>query len=75
MSLADQEAVAMRRAWLFLLGLSSGEVKLSPAADVRAEARSIVKHFPLGGDLEAAAREMLEREAEPEAPRRESQGS
>lgn len=46
----------MRRAWEFLLGLSSGEVKLDRAAPVRAEARDIVKHFPLGGDLEAAAR-------------------
>jgi hypothetical protein len=45
----------MRSAWTFLLGLSSGEVKLRPAADLRAEARTIVKHFPLGGNLEHAA--------------------
>lgn len=46
----------MVRAWNFLLGLSSGEVKLRPAADVRAEARDIVKHFPLGGNLAEAAK-------------------
>lgn len=38
------------------MGLSSGEIKLRPAADVRAEARDIVRHFPLGGDLTEAAK-------------------
>lgn len=46
----------MERAWAFLLGLSSGEVKLDRHLAVRAEAREIVKHFPLGGDLASAAR-------------------
>lgn len=46
----------MRRAWNFLLGLSSGKVKLDSRLAVRAEARDIVRHFPLGGDLAAAAR-------------------
>lgn len=46
----------MRRAWSFLLGLSSGEVKLDRVKPVRQEARDIVKHFPLGGDLAEAAK-------------------
>lgn len=46
----------MRRAWKFLLGLSSGEVKLDRVKPVREEARDILRHFPLGGDLSAAAR-------------------
>lgn len=54
MSLPEQEANATRRAWEFLLGLSSGEVKLDRVTPVRKEARDIVKHFPLGGDLDAA---------------------
>lgn len=56
MSLPEQEAAAMRRVWTFLLGLSSGEVKLDRRLAVRVEALELVKHFPLGGDLEAAAR-------------------
>lgn len=56
MSLPEQEAAAMRRTWEFLLGLSSGEVKLDRVKPVREQARDIVKHFPLGGDLAAAAR-------------------
>lgn len=56
MSLPHQESEAMRHAWSFLLGLSSGKVKLDRRLAVRAEARDIVKHFPLGGDLEAAAK-------------------
>jgi regulator of protease activity HflC (stomatin/prohibitin superfamily) len=56
MSIPVQEAESMRRAWSFLLGLSSGEIKLDRARPVREEARSILKHFPLGGDLEHAAR-------------------
>jgi hypothetical protein len=55
-SLPEQEAAAMRRAWTFLLGLSSGGVKLDRAGPVRQEARDIVKHFPLGGDLADAAK-------------------
>lgn len=55
-SIPAEEARATRRAWEFLLGLSSGEVKLDRRLAVRAEARDIVKHFPLGGDLAAAAR-------------------
>jgi hypothetical protein len=55
----------MRRAWKFLLGLGSGEVSLKLKTPVRAEARDIVKHFPLGGNLEEAARryapELLEK--------------
>lgn len=54
MSLPEQEARATQRAWKFLLGLSSGEVKLDRATPVREEARDIVKHFPLGGDLQSA---------------------
>lgn len=47
----------MRLAWKFLLGLTSGEVKIDGRIkEVRREAGDIVKHFPLGGDLEAAAR-------------------
>lgn len=56
LSLPEEEAAAMRAAWSFLLGLSSGEVKLDRAAPVRRRARDIVKHFPLGGDLEHAAK-------------------
>lgn len=55
MSLPDQEQRATERAWNFLLRLSSGEIKRIPS-EVRAEARDIAKHFPLGGDLKAAAR-------------------
>lgn len=57
MSLPEQEAHAMRRAWEFLLHLSSGEIRIDGhIAEVRKEARDIVKHFPLGGNLAAAAR-------------------
>lgn len=59
MSLPEQEAHATRRAWKFLLGLSSGEVSLARAKPVREEARDIVKHFPLGGDLRSAAVKQL----------------
>jgi len=56
-SLPDQEAAATRRAWNFLLHLSSGEIRVSGrVTDLRAEARDIVKHFPLGGDLAEAAK-------------------
>lgn len=58
MSLPEQEEFAMRRAWSFLLRLSSGEIKRIPTV-TRQEARSIVKHFPLGGDLKAAARRQM----------------
>lgn len=57
MSLPEQEARAMRRAWEFLLHLRSGEIRIDGhITKVRKEAGDIVKHFPLGGDLEAAAR-------------------
>lgn len=56
MSLPEQEANAMREAWEFLLGLSSGKIKLDRAGPIREEARNISKHFPLGGDLAGAAR-------------------
>lgn len=47
----------MRAAWRFLLGLRSGEVKIDGRIkEVRREAGDIVKHFPLGGDLENAAK-------------------
>lgn len=55
-SLPHEEAAAMRDAWEFLLGLSSGRIKLDRAAPIRKEARNIAKHFPLGGDLETAAK-------------------
>lgn len=68
MSLPEQEAYALRRAWEFLLGLSSGKVKLDRVTPVREEARDIVKHFPLGGvpsaeTAEAAHRERRDRRA------------
>lgn len=56
-SLPEQEAAAMVRTWNFLLHLSSGELRVSGrVTDLRAEARELAKHFPLGGDLAAAAR-------------------
>lgn len=48
-SLPDEEARALRRAWKFLLGLSSGEVSLDRRRPVRDQARDIARHFPLGG--------------------------
>lgn len=61
----------MQVAWRFLLDLGSGKMKLDRVGPARKQARDIVKHFPLGGDLAAAARgyapEMLgkvEREAD-----------
>lgn len=57
MSLPDQEAAAMRAAWNFLLHLGSGEIRVTGrVTDLREEARDIVKHFPLGGDLAEAAK-------------------
>lgn len=47
MSLPRQEAVALGRAYGFLLALSSGEHPARPIRDLRAEARDIVKHYPL----------------------------
>lgn len=46
----------MQRAWRFLLDLGSGDFKHDPKTVTREEARDIVKHFPLGGDLEEAAK-------------------
>lgn len=71
MSLPEQEVRAMRRAWEFLLHLSSGEIRIDGhIAEVRQNARDIIRHFPLGGDLDSAARnyapkliEKLENEA------------
>lgn len=45
----------MRRAWTFLLDIGSGRTRLDLTSEVRREARDIVKHFPLGGDVEATA--------------------
>lgn len=47
----------MQRAWNFLLHLSSGEIRVTGrVTELRAEARDIVRHFPLGGDLAEAAK-------------------
>lgn len=56
MSLPEQEAAAMRRTWRFLLELGSGEKAVRPVGELRKEARELVKHFPLGGDLAEAAK-------------------
>lgn len=50
-SLPSEEARAMRAAWKFLLKFSRDGRR--PVA--QKEARDILRHFPLGGDLEAAA--------------------
>lgn len=44
----------MKRAWEFLCDLSSGRSMETPK-EVSDEANDILRHFPLGGDLEAAA--------------------
>lgn len=47
----------MRRAWEFLRHLGSGEIRIDGhITEVRQEAREILKHFPLGGDLQDAAK-------------------
>jgi len=60
----------MRQVWTFLLHLSSGELKVGGRiSELRQEARALVKHYPLGGDLEAAARRYAHAEdAEPPIP-------
>ena len=47
MSTPEQEARALEAAWVFLLGLSSGQHPARPITDLRAEARTIAKHYPL----------------------------
>lgn len=47
MSTRSQEARSLEAAWRFLLDLSSGKQKMRPAADVRARARDITRHYPL----------------------------
>ena len=47
MSTREQEARALEAAWVFLLGLSSGQHPARPIRDLRAEARAIAKHYPL----------------------------
>lgn len=61
MSLPSEERRALRDAWEFLLGLSSGEVSLERRTPVRQEARRIVRHFPLGGDPHALERAAVNR--------------
>lgn len=53
MSLPDEERRALRETWEFLLGLSSGEVRLDRATPVRERARELARHFPLGGHVTA----------------------
>lgn len=55
MSLPPEEARSMKAAWEFLLACSRGEYG-EGAADPMEPARDIIRHFPLGGDLEAAAK-------------------
>jgi hypothetical protein len=54
MSLPEQERHALRETWKFLLDLgnSHGPHKRVPSK-VRQEARDRVKHFPLGGEVDA----------------------
>lgn len=51
MSTRDEEARALDEAWRFLLRLSSGEFPVRPVKALRAEARRIVKHYPLAAGL------------------------
>jgi hypothetical protein len=54
-SLVEQEQRATERAWRFLLDLGSGSKPVTGSVlALRAEARDIVKHFPLGGKLDEA---------------------
>jgi hypothetical protein len=60
----------MRQVWTFLLHLSSGELKVGGrVSELRQEARALVKHYPLGGDLEAAARRYAQEPPIPPAGR------
>jgi hypothetical protein len=54
MSLPPEEARSMEAAWGFLMACGRGEYG-EGAADPMQPARDILRHFPLGGDLEAAA--------------------
>lgn len=47
MSLPDEEATALERARAFLLSLSSGEYRVDSIKALRADARGVVKHYPL----------------------------
>lgn len=62
MSLPVEEREAMRRVWRFLLDLgdSYGPWKGVPSA-VRREARSVSRHYPLGGDPHSLERDARER--------------
>lgn len=51
MSTRDEEARALDEAWRFLLRLSSGEFPVRPVKALRAEARRIVKHYPLAAGM------------------------
>lgn len=65
MSLPDQEAAALEAARKFMLGVCSNK-PLRPISEVRAEARQIMRHFPLdpaGGWLRAAPPPMSAHEA------------
>lgn len=47
MSTRDQEARALGEAWRFLLQLGSGEFPARPVSGLRAEARRVLRHYPL----------------------------
>lgn len=51
MSTPDEEARALEAAWEFLLGLSSGRHPARPINELRTEARTIAKHYPLAAGL------------------------
>jgi hypothetical protein len=54
-SLPEQEQRATERAWRFLLDLGSGSTPVrGNVTALRAEARDISRHFPLGGRLDDA---------------------
>lgn len=47
MSTCDEEARALDDVWEFLLQLSSGEYKVTTITKLRADARRLVRHYPL----------------------------
>lgn len=47
MSTSEEEAAALRQAQDFLLGLSSGQYRVTSIRALRQDARTIARHFPL----------------------------
>lgn len=57
MSTNDEEARALDEAWQFLLDLGSGRYPVKSVRALRAEARQVLRHYPLAAGTRWGGRE------------------